>query len=132
MTFLGAGMVFRIAVAFPYLLGRAVFRFFLESFGLLAAAWQNRNIKIHSIALERPLTSILSPPAPANRLRSFGFSILPVGFRGTSAKMIFRGRLYRTDFLAELVHLLLGELLSRLHLDDGSGDPLRAAGLAGR
>ena len=26
-------------------------------------------------------------------LRSFGFSILPVGLRGTSAKMTFRGRL---------------------------------------
>jgi hypothetical protein len=39
MTFFDAGMVFRIAVAFPYLLGRAVFRFFLESFGLLTTAF---------------------------------------------------------------------------------------------
>ena len=27
--------------------------------------------------------------------RSLGFSIFPVGFRGTGAKMIFRGRFYR-------------------------------------
>ena len=40
----------------------------------------------------RPFCAATRPAAPYIR-RSFGFSILPVGLRGTSAKMILRGRL---------------------------------------
>ena len=43
-------------------------------------------------------TSIVAPYFA----RSFGFSILPVGLRGTSAKMIFLGLLYLGSFRQKL------------------------------
>ena len=42
-----------------------------------------------------PLFWVSTMPSAPYSFRSLGFSILPVAFLGTSAKMIFLGRLYR-------------------------------------